>query len=96
MKKIILDAGHGINTPGKRSPDGRFREYRFNRIIVNAIAEHLRLRGYDVEILVPEDEDIPLPERVRRANKLTCRIGHPVQDTIIVSIHANAAGNGSK
>lgn len=96
MKKIILDAGHGINTPGKRSPDGRFREYRFNRIIVNVIAEHLRLRGYDVDILVPEDEDIPLPERVRRANKLTCRIGHPVQDTIIVSIHANAAGNGSK
>ena len=96
MHKIILDAGHGINTAGKRSPDGRFREYKFNRIIVNAIAEHLRLRGYEVHILVPEEEDIPLKERVRRANALTCRIGHPVQSTIIVSIHANAAGDGSQ
>jgi len=96
MHTIILDAGHGINTAGKRSPDGRFREYKFNRIIVNAVAEHLRLRGYEVHILVPEEEDIPLKERVRRANALTCRIGHPVQSTIIVSIHANAAGNGSR
>lgn len=96
MHTIILDAGHGINTAGKRSPDGRFREYKFNRVIVNAVAEHLRLRGYNVEILTPEEEDIPLKERVRRANALTCRPGHPVQSTIIVSIHANAAGNGSK
>ena len=30
MKKylIVLDAAHGEDTPGKRSPDGRFREYR--------------------------------------------------------------------
>ncbi len=96
MQTIILDAGHGINTPGKRSPDGRFLEYKFNRTIVSAVAEHLRLRGYDVHILVPEEEDIPLKERVRRANSLTCRPGHPVQDTIIVSVHANAAGMGDR
>ncbi len=96
MHTIILDAGHGSNTLGKRSPDGRFLEYKFNRIIVNAVAEHLRLRGYNVEILVPEEEDIPLKERVLRANRITCRPGHPVQSTIIVSIHANAAGNGSQ
>lgn len=96
MCKIILDAGHGINTPGKRSPDGRFREYKFNRIIVNAVAEHLRLRGYDVEILTPEETDVPLQERVDRANRMTCQPGQPIQTVIIVSIHANAAGNGSK
>ena len=96
MCKIILDAGHGINTPGKRSPDGRFREYKFNRIIVNAIAEHLRLRGYDVEILIPEDTDIPLPDRVDRANRMTCQPGLPIQKVCIISIHANAAGNGSQ
>ena len=96
MSKIILDAGHGINTPGKRSPDGRFREYKFNRIIVNAVAEHLRLRGYDVEILTPEETDVPLQERVERANRMSCKIGQPIQSVIIVSIHANAAGNGSQ
>ncbi len=53
-------------------------------------------RWYDAELLVPEEEDIPLKERVRRANEITCRIGHPVQDTILISIHVNAAGNGKK
>lgn len=96
MCKIILDAGHGINTPGKRSPDGRFREYKFNRIIVNAVAEQLRLRGYNVEILTPEETDVPLQERVDRANRMSCQIGQPIQSVIIVSIHANAAGNGSQ
>ena len=96
MSKIILDAGHGIDTPGKRSPDGRFREYKFNRIIVNAVAEHLRLRGYDVEILTPEETDVPLPERVDRANRMTCQLGLPIQKVCIISIHANAAGNGSQ
>ena len=40
--------------------------------------------------------DIPLKERVRRANKLSCQIGHPIQETIIISIHVNAAGKGKK
>ena len=96
MCKIILDAGHGINTPGKRSPDGRFREYKFNRIIVNAVAEHLRLRGYDVEILTPEETDVPLSDRVDRANRMTCQPGLPIQKVAVISIHANAAGNGSQ
>ena len=94
--KILIDNGHGIETPGKRSPDGRFREYKYNREIARAVVEHLQLRGYDAVLLVPEDEDISLEERVRRANKLTCRIGHPVQDTILVSIHVNAAGKGDR
>jgi hypothetical protein len=25
---IILDAAHGIEVAGKRSPDGKFREYK--------------------------------------------------------------------
>ena len=25
--RILIDNGHGIETPGKRSPDGSFREY---------------------------------------------------------------------
>ena len=86
----------GGNTPGKRSPDGRFREYKYNREIARAVVEHLQMRGYDAELLVPEEEDIPLKERVRRANKLSCQIGHPIQETIIISIHVNAAGNGKK
>ena len=84
----------GENTPGKRSPDGRFREYKYNREIARAVVEHLQLRGYDAQLLVPEEEDIPLKERVLRGNKLSCQIGHPIQETIIISIHVNGAGNG--
>ena len=96
MKQILIDNGHGIETPGKRSPDGTLLEYAYNRKIARAVVEHLTLRGYDAKLLVPEETDISLEERVRRANRLTCRIGHPVQDTILISIHGNAAGNGSK
>ena len=33
---------------------------------------------------------------MRRVNKLSCQIGHLIQETIIISIHVNAAGNGRK
>ena len=35
--KICIDAGHGSNTAGKRSPDGSLREYEFNRDVANRI-----------------------------------------------------------
>ena len=35
--KILIDAGHGIDTPGKRSPDGSFREYLWNREIADLL-----------------------------------------------------------
>ena len=67
----------GENAPGKRSPDGRFREYKYNREIARAVVEHLIMRGYDAQLLVSEEEDIPLEERVRRANRISCQIDHP-------------------
>ena len=33
--KILIDNGHGIETPGKRSPDGVLREYAWNRLIAS-------------------------------------------------------------
>lgn len=35
--KILIDNGHGIDTPGKRSPDGVLREYAWNRLIAGRI-----------------------------------------------------------
>ena len=94
--KVLIDNGHGENTPGKRSPDGRFREYKYNREIAAAVVEHLKLRGIDAELLVPEVEDISLEERCRRVNKIACQVGSPINNTFVVSIHVNAAGNGKK
>ena len=62
--------------PWQTLPDGRFREYKYNREIAAAVVEHLKLRGYDAELLVPEEEDISLEERCRRANKIACQWLH--------------------
>ena len=93
MKKnkiIILDNGHGIDTPGKRSPDGKFREYAWTRMFVKKLKYELEYFGYKVIELVPEENDISLSKRVIRVNEL-CKL----YDCILVSIHNNAAGNGN-
>ena len=94
MKKVIIDAGHGINTKGKSSPDCALMEWRYNREIANAIAQGLILRGYDAEVIVPELEDISLKERVDRVNQIACKYG--ISESLLLSIHVNAAGNGSQ
>ena len=58
--KILIDNGHGKNTPGKRSPDGKFREYLYAREIAEAIEGELKFLGLDAERIVTETEDISL------------------------------------
>lgn len=90
--KILIDNGHGINTLGKRSPDGLFREYKYTRVIAKEVVKRLIELGYDAELLVPEIEDICLKERVRRVNSICNEIGN--NNVILISIHNNASGNG--
>lgn len=92
--KILIDNGHGQTTPGKRSPDGQFMEYKFNREIAARVVADLRDRGFDAQLIVPELEDISLAERCRRINAIC--FFHGKENVILVSIHANAFGNGSE
>ena len=92
--KILIDNGHGIQTKGKRSPDGKLLEYAYTRELARQIVTTLKARGYDSELLVPEDDDIPLSERVRRINAHCQALGKT--NVILISIHVNAAGDGSK
>ena len=125
--KILIDNGHGSQTKGKRSPDGKLLEYAYTRELARRIVSILKSRGYDSELLVPEDNDIPLSERVRRVNEIcltyepSCpshRHGRPLHrhgrprpaispsspaptgdllpNVILISLHINAAGDGSK
>ena len=91
---IILDNGHGLNTPGKRSPDGTLIEAIYTRQLVKDLAPELEKLGHTVHILVPEPEDIPLNVRVKRINAVCRAVG--VKNTILISIHLNAAGDGTK
>ena len=87
--KVLIDNGHGSNTPGKRSPDGRLREYAYTREIASRLEMELRKNGIDAERIVKEEIDVPLAERCRRVNE------YKASEAILVSIHCNAAGNGS-
>jgi len=84
MVKIVIDAGHGFNTPGKRSPDDE-REWTFNnKVALYAIA---KLETYkDVKILRVDDPtgrmDVPLTSRTNLANEW--------QADVYASIHHNA------
>lgn len=84
---IILDAGHGKNTPGKRSPiygDGsQLFEWEFNRDIVNQIADKLSVLNIKYHILVPGSFDMPLEDRVKNANMFGV-------NNLYISVHANA------
>ena len=92
--KILIDNGHGMDTPGKRSPDEKLREYAWNRLIAGRIVAALTDLGHDAQLLVPEQEDISLSERCRRVNAICQVFG--TRNVILISIHANAAGRGDR
>ncbi|MHB9027076.1 MAG: N-acetylmuramoyl-L-alanine amidase family protein [Armatimonadota bacterium] len=96
---VYLDDGHGKDTPGKRTPrfpDGHYMpENEFNAAVVRYLASILTAHGLTVIQISPESSDTPLTKRVQRANdhhralmkKATFR-------SVLVSVHANAYGNG--
>lgn len=91
---ILLDCGHGKDTKGKRSPDGKFREYAWNRAVGARVIEMLTDLRIPVVTVAPEEYDVPLPERVRRVN--TACLEYGTENCILVSIHSNAAGSGKE
>ncbi len=92
---VILDNGHGVNTPGKRSPvwsDGtQLLEWEYTRNIVKYITPILDSCKISYTILVPETVDLSLTDRVIRANKVYK--ANTDKKVYLVSIHGNAADN---
>ena len=90
--KIILGTAHLSSTPGKRSPDGKFREYAYSRKVCKAVQEELLSRGVDC-VIDYIDDDMPgltssqeLVKRVQIVNKIAKKT-----DCLYVSIHVNAS-----
>ncbi|OMP66169.1 N-acetylmuramoyl-L-alanine amidase [Domibacillus epiphyticus] len=82
--RIAVNAGHSLNTPGKRTPDGE-PEWSFNDKVVRAIINELRT--YEgVEILRTDDPsgktDLPLKTRTNKAKAWGAEV--------YVSVHHNA------
>lgn len=90
--KILIDNGHGVETPGKRSPNGPkgvLREYAYARNVADIIVSILRSEGYDAQLVVPEEKDVALSERVDRTNAVCRLLG--ANNVLFVSVHLNAA-----
>lgn len=91
--KVLIDNGHGKETPGKCSPDGRLREYAYTREIAIRVESKLKQANIDAVRIVPEETDVPLAERVDRANRTYAEAG---KQALLVSIHCNAMGSGAE
>lgn len=97
MKTIILGTAHLKSTPGKCSPDKKFYEYKYSREICKAVKSILENLGHKVFIDI-EDDDLPVNSSKELC--LRCKTVNDLQkvykNCIYISIHVNAAGNGSK
>ena len=106
---ILIDNGHGYNTLGKQSPllegssidvpsefveKGRFKEWKYTRVIANQIVDKLKDMGYDARLVTPENADASLAERIRRINTVCNKEG--AANVLMISVHSNAVGDSSK
>ena len=93
---MILGTAHGSNVPGKRSPDGKFREYKFSREVIAMLKPRLESHGITVFVDMPSDE-VPRPGntelslRCKYVNGICSKFGK--ENCVYVSIHVNAAGS---
>ncbi|SDO33233.1 N-acetylmuramoyl-L-alanine amidase [Psychrobacillus sp. OK028] len=82
--KIMLDAGHGPNTIGKRTIDGKMKEFEFNEVVAQLVTNELSTFGITVMHSHDKKRDVPLNERTKVANNMRV--------DAFISIHANAFG----
>jgi N-acetylmuramoyl-L-alanine amidase len=82
--KIMLDAGHGPDTIGKQTPDGKMKEFEFNEVVAQFVKNELTAFGLVVMNSHNRERDVPLKERTNLANKMGV--------DAFISIHANAYG----
>lgn len=87
-KKVVLDPGHGVETAGKRSPDGTYLEHEFNLGIARRVKAHLERHGVITLLTRSTDSDVSLADRVKLSNE--------VKPDVFVSLHSNADGEGKE
>lgn len=89
--KVAIDAGHGSNTAGKRTPDG-YREHWINVKVAYYCEQFLKKYGIEIfrcawdDLNAKDDTDIPLGTRQKMIKNAKCDIA--------LSMHANAHGSG--
>ena len=90
--KVAIDAGHGSDTAGKRTPDG-YREHWINVKTAYYCEQLLQQHGVETvriawnDLNATDDSNVPLTTRQAQIKAAGCDYA--------VSMHANAYGSGS-
>lgn len=101
---VVIGTAHLSTTPGKQSPDGRFKEYAYSRTVAGELAEELRRKSYTVYIdymapspspqmkgtTLTQEQSRELTYRVNFVNEVCSRYG--AANCIYLSMHTDAAG----
>ena len=87
---IIRDNAHGVDVPGKRSPDGSHLEWKWSRERWAQIEIILKALGFTVVDTNPTDKEIGMWNRVAAANAFARQ--HPNKIPLLISIHNDASG----
>ena len=89
---ILLNIAHSDDTAGKRSPDGKFREWAYSTEICQRVADELESYGFLVRLIKQKTYYGPskgLKQVVDDANAICNEYG--AKNCIFVSIHVNAS-----
>lgn len=94
---LILDVAHGRNTPGKQSPDGLFKEWKWSRDmclkLINEFFNDILQKDYDV--MCPYIKTVNEPGLTNRVNAYNA-LSEDYKFTYMLSLHNNAASNESR
>lgn len=93
--KILINRAHTNDTPGKCSPDNKFREWVYSGEICKAIVDELRGYGFDAQVIEQKTYYGPgkgLQQVTDDVNKICAQVG--AGNVILVSVHVNASSNG--
>ena len=91
-KTVCLDPGHGVESPGKCSPDKSYYEHEFALDMARRIQAHLKRCGVRV-VLTRTDEHCPTGKADTNDLLKRVAISDAAGADLFVSIHSNAAGN---
>ena len=91
-KTVCLDPGHGVESPGKCSPDKSYYEHEFALDMARRIQAHLKRCGVRV-VLTRTDEHCPTGKADTNDLLKRVAISDAAGADLFVSLHSNASGN---